>query len=256
MTAARAAIAAARHSHEQLRALVDPLDGEALRGQSYASEWTVAQVLSHLGSGADIGRVVLDAAVAGQPAPGMDVYTGIWDTWNAKTPETQAADALLADRALIEAYEALDDGQLESLRMVVGPMELDAAAAVGLRLAEHAVHTWDIAVMFDPAATVDAVAVGEIIDGLGMLAGFVGKPIGAPVHIHVHTTGPDRDLALDLGDAVSLTGWDGTARPALLTLPAEAFVRLVYGRLDPAHTPPLQAEGVQLDDLRAAFPGF
>jgi uncharacterized protein (TIGR03083 family) len=256
VTDARAAIAAARHSHEQLRALVDPLGGEALRGPSYASEWTIAQVLSHLGSGADIGRVVLDATVAGQPAPGMDTYTGIWDAWNAKTPDAQAADALLADRALIEAYDALDDGQLATVRIVAGPMDLDAAGAIRLRLAEHAVHTWDIAVALDPAATVDAVAVGQIVDGLGMLAGFVGKPIGAPARIHVHTTGPDRDLALDLGDAVSLTGWDGTPRPARLTLPAEAFVRLVYGRLDPAHTPPVQADGVRLEDLRAAFPGF
>ncbi len=40
-----------------------------------------------------------------------------------------------------------------------------------------------------------------------------------------------------------------------MTLPAEAFVRLVYGRLDAAHTPPVDTDGVSLDDLRAAFPG-
>jgi hypothetical protein len=41
-----------------------------------------------------------------------------------------------------------------------------------------------------------------------------------------------------------------------LTLPGEAFVRLIYGRLDADHTPaPIDAEGVDLDDLRAAFPG-
>jgi hypothetical protein len=34
------------------------------------------------------------------------------------------------------------------------------------------------------------------------------------------------------------------------------FVRLVYGRLDPAHTPPVELTGpVTTDDLRRLFPG-
>jgi hypothetical protein len=39
-------------------------------------------------------------------------------------------------------------------------------------------------------------------------------------------------------------------------LPAEAFVRLVYGRLDPDHTPAsVVTDGGLLSLLRAAFPG-
>jgi hypothetical protein len=43
-----------------------------------------------------------------------------------------------------------------------------------------------------------------------------------------------------------------------LELPAEALLRLVVGRLDAAHTPPvaLSAGHVTLDDLRRVFPGF
>jgi hypothetical protein len=42
-----------------------------------------------------------------------------------------------------------------------------------------------------------------------------------------------------------------------LTMTAEAFVRLVYGRLDPEHTPEsVDASGTDLDDLRRAFPGL
>jgi len=37
---------------------------------------------------------------------------------------------------------------------------------------------------------------------------------------------------------------------------AEAFVRLIYGRLDAAHTPPVENVGVELDELRQIFPGF
>jgi hypothetical protein len=39
-------------------------------------------------------------------------------------------------------------------------------------------------------------------------------------------------------------------------LPAEAFVRLVYGRLDPDHTPPVETGGDELDALRKVFPGL
>ena len=36
----------------------------------------------------------------------------------------------------------------------------------------------------------------------------------------------------------------------------EAFVRLIYGRMDEAHTPPVGSTGVELDELRQIFPGF
>jgi hypothetical protein len=38
-------------------------------------------------------------------------------------------------------------------------------------------------------------------------------------------------------------------------MPSEAFVRLVYGRLDPDHTP-VGVESPELDSLRRLFPGF
>jgi hypothetical protein len=39
-------------------------------------------------------------------------------------------------------------------------------------------------------------------------------------------------------------------------MPAEALIRLVYGRLDPDHTPStVTTEGIDLDALRATFPG-
>jgi hypothetical protein len=49
---------------------------------------------------------------------------------------------------------------------------------------------------------------------------------------------------------------DGGAAAASLVLPAEAFIRLVYGRLDPEHTPELAVVGIDLDELRRAFPGL
>lgn len=250
------AVAALRRSHQRLRAVTEPLDAAQLREPSYASEWTVAQVLSHLGSGAQIGGLVLRAAVAGAPSPDQAQFAAIWAVWDAKTPDEQSADAIPADRALVEAYENLDDDQLRDLRVAFGPMELDAAGLVRLRLSEHAVHTWDIGVVLDPAATVDPAAVAELVDSIGMMAGFAGKPAGAPLRVRVSTTEPVREFVLDVGEQVQLGPWDGTAELPRLTLPAEALLRLVYGRLDAGHPRPLQTDGVDLDELRKTFPGF
>ena len=44
---------------------------------------------------------------------------------------------------------------------------------------------------------------------------------------------------------------------ATLELPAEAFVRLVYGQLDPDHTPEVKERGaVTVEQLRQILPGF
>ena len=63
MTAtADATISALRSTHDELAAVVRDLDDEQLLAPSGASEWPVAQVLSHLGSGAEIGLATLRAA--------------------------------------------------------------------------------------------------------------------------------------------------------------------------------------------------
>ena len=50
----RALIAALRNSHERLAALAAAVTDAQLTGPSYDKDWTVAQVFSHLGSGAEI----------------------------------------------------------------------------------------------------------------------------------------------------------------------------------------------------------
>jgi hypothetical protein len=72
----------------------------------------------------------------------------------------------------------------------------------------------------------------------------------------VSTSDPERHFLLETGEAVSLAESDGEDGLPELRLPAEAFVRLVYGRLGPAHTPPVEADSVDLDELRQLFPGL
>lgn len=249
-------IGALRHSHDRLQALVGPLDPGQLEQRSYASEWSIAQVLSHLGSGAVIFGLFLQAGLAGQEPPGRDTFVSIWNEWNAKDPQAQAADGLRADEATVERFESLEPDQKAGLRLHLFGMDLDITGLARMRVSEHAVHTWDVAVALDPSATVAPDAVGLLIDTVGQLAARSAKPDGKERRIRVSTSDPERHFVLETGEAVSLTESDGEEEPSELRLPAEAFVRLVYGRLGPHHTPPVEADGVDLNELRQIFPGF
>src|SRR5580693_9360347 len=100
-------ISALRHSHERLRAGVEPLGLAQLEQLSYASEWSIAQVLSHLGSQAEIFGLFVNAGLSGSEPPGQDAFVPIWEVWNAKTPQAQASDALDADQATVARFESM-----------------------------------------------------------------------------------------------------------------------------------------------------
>jgi uncharacterized protein (TIGR03083 family) len=244
-----------RHSYDTLRAMVEPLDDDRLSAPSYANKWSIAQVLSHLGSGAEIFGMFVEAGLNGSEPPGGEAFGPIWAVWNAKSPAAQAADALRVDGALVQRLESLDDTQLAALRLALFGQDLDAAAMARMRLSEHAIHSWDIAVAIDPTATVAEDAVVLLVDTLDQLAARVGKPAGDARSVRVSLTDPAREFVLETADTVTLTQAPGDGAPDL-RLPAEAFIRLLYGRLDPANTPRVQGEPAILDDLRPVFPGF
>jgi uncharacterized protein (TIGR03083 family) len=249
-------IGALRHSHDHLQTLVEPLDPGQLEQRSYCSEWSIAQVLSHLGSQAEIFDLFLEAGLAGQDPPGREAFSPIWETWNAKDPQAQASDALRADANALERFESLDADQRARVRLKLFGMDADMTGLARMRVGEHAVHTWDVAVALDPVATLEPDAVALLIDTVGPLAARAGKPDGKQRRLRISTSGPERHFILETDTEVTLTPTDGDDGPADLRLPAEAFIRLVYGRLDPACTPPLEASGVDLDELRQLFPGI
>ncbi len=249
-------IDALRHSHDTLQAVTAPLSPDQLQRQSYASDWSIAQVLSHIGSQAEIFGLFLDAGLSGQDPPGPEAFQPIWEAWNARSPQDQAADALRADEAVTARFESMDDDQRKRFRLSLFGMDLDAAGLARMRLGEHAVHTWDIAVTLDPAATVAPDAVGLLIDTLGQVVARAAQPSGQERRVHVSTSSPVRHFTLETGVKVALVPSEYSEGLPDLGLPAEALIRLVYGRLDPAHTPPVETRRVDLDELRQIFPGF
>ena len=251
-------IQALRHSHDSLRALAGPLTGAQLAQRSYCPDWSIAQVFSHLGSQAEVFGLWLDAGLAGQDPPGRDAFPPIWDAWNARGPREQADGSLQANEALIQRLESLDAGQRERFHLELFGMDLDTAGLARMRLSEHAIHSWDIAVALDPAARVAPDAVDLIVDTLGPLAARSGQPDGNKLRLNVATVSPQRHFTLESGETVTLVPSPAGEDAELpeLRLPAEALVRLVYGRLGPGHTPPVETRGVDLDELRRMFPGF
>lgn len=248
-------IAALGHSQERLRDLVEPLQPGQLTGPSYASEWSIAQSLSHLGSQAEIFNLYLDAGLSGGETPGQESFQEVWARWNTKKPEAQVADALKADSELVARIASLDQGQRERLHLELFGGQADLTTLVRMRLSEHSIHTWDVAVALDPSAKVAQDAVELLIDALGELAARSGKPVGGKRRVTIATSAPQRRFILEIGEKVSLSEGEPDGEPDL-ALPAEAMMRLVYGRLDSGHTPPLPDSRVSVSELRPVFPGF
>ena len=147
----------------------------------------------------------------------------------------------MADEALTEALEAVDEAERAGLTFSLGPMSLGFNDMFGLRLNEHVFHTWDIAVMLDDDARLPEDAAALVVDNLGLMARFSGRPDGQERTIAVRTSDPERDFALRLSaDGVELSPGESGQAPELV-LPAEAFSRLVYGRLDPGTRPSSRA---------------
>jgi len=259
MTLADRTIAALRALHDDLAGLVPSLTIEQLTGPSGATEWPVAQVLSHLGSGAEITLANHRAAVAGTPPPDQDYNQGVWDRWNAMSPQDQASNFSEYNGALVEFFESLSPEQRQGLQVQLGfmPAPLPIASTSGMRLNELALHSWDVHVALDPDAEVAAQAaevLGDHFSGdLGFLLGFIGKAdaLAEPAVVDVHGFG----LVIDNGVRFTSSTDNATAT---FVGPLASVVRLIGGRLTPKYTPETVGVvgNVSLDDLRRVFPGY
>jgi uncharacterized protein (TIGR03083 family) len=254
-------IAALRAEHNLVTTTVSDLTAEQLTGPSGASEWTLASVLSHLGSGAVISLAALQSGLGVRQPPEAGFNESVWDVWNAMSPAEQRAGFLEHDAELVAAFEGLDSQQRQSLELRVGflPDPLSVAAFGGLRLHESAQHSWDVRVPGEPATGLlpgSASVLAEQFAGhLAFMLGFIGKAdrIAGPVQLEIAGSG----YGLSITDSVALVSPAGQPT-ASFNGPVEAAIRLIAGRLGPAHTPSdLAVTGnVTLEDLRAAFPGF
>jgi uncharacterized protein (TIGR03083 family) len=249
------ALAALRSSVDRLTGLVRPLDDASLALQSYPTEWSIADVMSHIGSGAVISRRRIQASLDGTEPPD-DFNQRVWDEWNAKSPRAKADDAVAADNELIDALEATPAEDRARFKSAMGPFELDWNAFVGMRLNEHLLHEWDVAVTLDPTVPLASDGTEVVVDNLDLIARFTAKPKGDPRTVTLATADPVRTFAVAIEpEQVSFSSIE-PGDESDFSMPAESLIRLVYGRLDPDHSPPsVLGERDLLDQLRAVFPG-
>lgn len=254
-------IDALRQEHDALAGVARDLTDDQLSGSSGASEWSVAQVLSHLGSGSEIMLAGLRAAQDEGEAADEEFNRAVWDRWDAMAPADQRAQFVEHSARLVEALEALTPEQHASLRVPIGflPEPATIATYAGLRLNEAAHHGWDVRVALDSGAgLLDAStpALLEHLSGdLGILLGFVGQ--ADRIDERVVLAVGDSGYGVVIDDSVRLVPEvEGTT--ATFTGAPEAALRLIAGRLGPAYTPAgvTVTGNVTLGELRAVFPGF
>jgi uncharacterized protein (TIGR03083 family) len=259
MSNADAMIAALRSGYDELAGIVRGLSDDDLAGPSGASEWDISQVLSHLGSGAVIGEAGLRAALDSKPRAGQEFNVSVWSRWDGMGRRERADEFLVVNESLTALWESLSPAVREEQRIDLGflPAPVDVATAARFRLNELSLHSWDVRVGLDPSATVRADAAELLAPTVGQLAGFLGKP-SDPAIIAVETSGPSLRLGLRLGERVSVSDEAPEAADGTLSLPGEAWVRLVTGRLKEPYTPAgISVTGAaDLGVLRKVFPGF
>jgi uncharacterized protein (TIGR03083 family) len=256
-------IAALRSGYDDLAAYAAQLTQDDLTAPSGASEWNVSQVLSHLGSGAEISQATVERARtrAGSPPDGFN--QGVWARWDAMGPIAHRDAFIAANGELVEVYESLTEDERRDLRIDLGflPAPVSVAEAGRMRLNEFTMHAWDAKVGPDPSATLKSDAVPLLFETTAGLLGWIAKPDalgGKSATLAIVTSDPAREFGLELGEKVALTDQPSPAADGTLRLPAEAWLRLIMGRFSPEHTPAgVEIDGpLSLDDLRNVFPGF
>lgn len=252
-------IASLRAHHDRLTELVGAMTDEQLVLPSAAAEWRICDVLSHLGSGAEVMLRPVAAAIAGEPVGDGD-NPAVWARWDAASPQEQAGWYVQHDARFVETLEALGAEQRAALAVDLGflPQPVPLVTAVGMRLNEVALHSWDVLAGLDDAAPLDAEAAEvllELMTGpMSFLPGFVAKLDVLREHAVVAAEGH----GLILAETVELIAEPPAAPTARFVGEPEAFVRLLTGRLGEDVTPDGVAVSgnLSLADLRAVFPGY
>lgn len=267
MTLTDRTIAALRTSYDSLASMAAGLTSADLECRSGADEWTVGDVLAHLGGAAEVGVSTLDKAVAGAGGLDGDVALAIRAQWNATDPADLVPAFLEVSGRFVDRFESFDSATRSDLRVTVpflpfpAPLELYS----GTRAFEALMHGWDVRSAFDEDATIPAdeaaVLLEQFTGPMAFVVGILGKPAslsGRQAKLLTNTTAPSSRFRLVFAETVSIDDEIEDA-DGVLTGPAEAVLRLLAGRLkQPGDEQRLRLDSAALSmvDLRGVFAGY
>lgn len=218
-------------------AYLSRLDPAGWREQSYCKDWKVYQVVSHLGSGAEIMGRGLEAGLRETTPLDDEGRRAIWARFDALGPDGIYPAFLEANRYYFSVVDSVGQGGEQEYERLIpafrGPVT--PAQHMTLRLSEFAIHAWDIAVVRRPAARISQPAVDILVDNLADRVGRLAhKDVAAALGgkaIAITLVDPPRSFVLSFADGTAALGHGGNTQ-ASLAMAAESFIRLLTGRLD------------------------
>lgn len=247
-------------SSSRLNTAVANLPDEVLARPSFTGGWTIAQVLSHLGSAAEICTTLVKRGIAADATgPVAERLGPIWRRWDSLSGPDQREAWQQADARHLRLLGSLDEHQRETVRIPYFSGLLSVDAYAGYRLSEQSVHAWDIEVALDETATIPAPEVALLWQRLDLVATRFrdAETLArlAPTQIAVELAESRRILSLHLNAELHLYPCEAADPSSQLYGPAEAVLRMVYGRHHPVDD--IRVTGsASLADLTALFPGY
>jgi uncharacterized protein (TIGR03083 family) len=242
---------------ERFNRYVEQLDPGGWVEQSYCADWLVFQVVSHLGSGARIGRMRLQAWTDHREPVSREEMQTVWSHFDSLRPNQMLAAYTEAAGEYLAEVAALPDD--------VGAREVDGFAGrrplYGYQLSrlwELVCHAWDVYVARDRQARLapDAVAL------LATLLQYVSIPVDqqraaalAEQRVELRVIDSRLVYALDLsGQRPRLVPGPASSPTTVIEGPADELVRFVSGRhFVPGTTPLLRASSGDLAAVKRAF---
>ncbi|MCZ0998527.1 enoyl-CoA hydratase-related protein [Streptomyces mirabilis] len=120
VTAADRWIGALHESSERLGRAVADLPADRLAEASYAEGWTIGQVLSHLGSGAEISMALVERGLKGdERGPVREELLPVWERWDALSPSHSAPRGGTPTNAIWRSWTRSAPGSVTSARPVL-----------------------------------------------------------------------------------------------------------------------------------------
>ena len=251
--------------YDRLMADLEQLPPEGWTEQSACADWKVYQVVSHIGSQPKIEAGVLAAGLRGAPPMNDEQRKAIWAHFDSLKPNEVLPEFRQGNEEFYRLADSLTDDELgRSVPWIFGPAPV--ATVLGGRLNEQVLHAWDIRWARDKGATLSPETLPDLLEvnlNPARLGGLV-KPERAErlagKTIQFVLSRPEAAANLQLRPDGVQGGQGRAASPDLtVELPAEAFIRLLWGRYDvPAGLRSGQLKLSKPDlaePLQALFPG-